>query len=82
MYKTLQNLTAPRYPYEMLTVYNPAKRLRSSEATLLSKNHRSITIHIAGPALWNSIPDNLRVAPTLETFSKKLNMYHDDIIII
>ena len=81
VYKTLHNPTAPRYLYDMLTVYHPARRLRSSDATMLLKKPRcprtigERSFHIAGPALWNSIPDNLRAAPTLVTFRKKLKTY-------
>ena len=81
VYKTLYNCASPKYMSDMLSLYVPARRLRSSTATLLLNKpqcrkaigERAFTV--AGPTLWNSLPDSLRATATLDTFKRNLKTY-------
>ena len=40
-----------------------------------SKNHFGHSLAFDAPTLWNDLPDDVRSAPTLASFRKKLNSY-------
>ena len=62
VYKTLYNHSAPFYMSNMLTIYQPARSVRSSASNLLL--NKSLYIHVctlhrltfASPNLWNALP--------------------------
>jgi Reverse transcriptase (RNA-dependent DNA polymerase)/Endonuclease-reverse transcriptase len=78
-YKSLHSL-APTYISELLKTYNPARNLRSSDASLLSvplmkscSGRRSFSF--AAPTLWNSLPLLLRRSPSLSSFRASLKTF-------
>ena len=79
VYKCLNGL-APLYLRNRLTLYsNP--RLRSSKKRLLvipksrTKTYGDRRFSVAGPKYWNSLPLNIRLAPSLATFKSKLKTH-------
>ena len=80
VFKALHN-AAPQYLLDMLSIYTPARTLRSMDATLLLNVPRcpkavgERAFLVAGPKLWNSLPDSLRSVPTLQLFKTDLKTY-------
>lgn len=80
VYKCLNNL-APLYLSELLEHYNPSRDLRSGTQKLLSipryrLKHRGYRVFaIAGPTLWNSLPNHVRSAPDLSVFKSRLKTH-------
>uniref|UniRef100_A0A803TS28 Reverse transcriptase domain-containing protein n=1 Tax=Anolis carolinensis TaxID=28377 RepID=A0A803TS28_ANOCA len=82
-YKTL-NGSGPTYLSERISPYEPPRRLRSSSEALLSVPPPS-QVHLAGtrdrafsvvaPRLWNSLPREIREAPSLMSFRKQLKTW-------
>jgi len=67
----------PSYLSDCLTLYNPGRTLRSSDAhllviprTLLTLTKRSFKI--ASPTVWNSLPLHIRTTPSHALFCKHL----------
>ena len=66
---------------EMLTQYIPSRSLRSSQKNQLIKpspklkhfGERAFTF--VGPDLSNSLPEDVKSAPSLQTFKTKLKTY-------
>jgi hypothetical protein len=79
VYKCLTNC-APTYLKELLTIYVPARSLRSGNHKLL-RTHNTRTkfgercFAFQGPAQWNSLPIDIRNCETLEQFKKRLKTY-------
>ena len=79
-YKALKK-TAPIYISDELNLYEPKRPLRSSYAGPLytvsvgRKEVSDFDFAIKGPRLWNSLPMNLRQAPSVMTFKKRLKTY-------
>lgn len=78
-YKCLHNL-APSYLQELIEPYKPSRHLRSSDANLLSvpilrtcSGRRSFSF--SAPSLWNSLPYNIKLAPTLALFCSLLKTF-------
>ena len=78
-YKSLHSL-APAYLSDRLKPYNPARNLRSSDASLLSipfmkscSDLRSFSF--AAPTLRNSLPVLLRLSPSLSCFRAALKTF-------
>ena len=77
MYKALKK-TAPIYISDELNLYEPKRPLRSSYAGPLytvsvgRKEVSDFDFAIKGPRLWNSLPMDLRQAPSVMTFKKRL----------
>ena len=78
-YKVLQN-KQPSYLFEILEPYNPPRDLRSSNKVLLTKpliksalGRRSFSY--AAPHIWNMLPDHLRNATSLSSFTSKLKTH-------
>ena len=86
-YKTLVlvyraiNKQAPGYLQELLQCHEPARSLRSSEHNLItvpftkSSLIQARAFSVAGPRLWNSLPNALRNVPTLAKFKRELKTY-------
>ena len=76
-YKTLHGL-APTYIKDLLQRYHPPRDLRSSKKNLLvvpafnlnSYGRRAFSV--VAPLLWNSLPQNIRDAESLDTFKRRL----------
>ena len=73
------NGLGPSYLSDLL--YQPTRTLRSPGTSLLtipqvsSKKHGEAAFSCYGPRLWNSLPENLRVAETAEVFKKRLKTH-------
>ena len=73
------NGSDPVYLSELLHVYTPSRRLRSSSDTRMlkiqhykRKTHGFRTFPCFGPHIWNSLPQDLRHCSTLSSFKAKL----------
>ena len=81
VYQRLNDTLYPAYMKEMLTQYIPSRSLRSSQKNQLIKpspklkhfGERAFTF--VGPDLWNSLPEDVKSAPSLQTFKTKLKTY-------
>ena len=73
--------TVPIYISDELNLYEPKRPLRSSYAGPLytvsvgRKEVSDFDFAIKGPRLWNSLPMDLRQAPSVMTFKKRLKTY-------
>ena len=80
VFKCLNGL-GPSYLSDLLLPYQPPRTLRSSGTGLLtipqvsSKKHGEAAFSCYGPRLWNRLPENLRVAQTVEVFQKRLKTH-------
>uniref|UniRef100_A0A803TMD6 Reverse transcriptase domain-containing protein n=1 Tax=Anolis carolinensis TaxID=28377 RepID=A0A803TMD6_ANOCA len=82
-YKALNGL-GPSYLSDRLSPYEPARSLRSSGEALLSLpppsqarlvGMRERAFSVVAPRLWNSLPREIRQAPTLVAFRKSLKTW-------
>ena len=80
-YKALHNM-APSYISNMLAHYNPTRTLRSSTKFLLDKPSKIKTVtygkrafSVAAPNLWNTLPEYIRTAESVERFKVLLKTY-------
>ena len=79
-YKALNNL-APDYLSGAIARYQPTRSLRSSEKGLLvvpkvrTKTYGSRAFAHTGPKLYNSLPEEIRLAPTYNTFRARLKTH-------
>ena len=75
------NGLGPSYLSDLLLSYQPSRTLRSSSTGLLtiphvrSKTHGEAAFSYYGPRLWNSLPENLRAAETVDDFKKRLKTH-------
>lgn len=80
-YKALNGL-APQYLSELLIPYIPARNLRSADASLLVvpvtylKTMGDRAFSSVAPKLWNSLPSEIRNAPSLKMFKSSLKTYY------
>jgi hypothetical protein len=80
VFKSLNGL-GPQYLTELLDAYVPTRSLRSKDQLLLLiPKTRLITagdraFRVAGPKLWNVLPNDVRSAKSLVTFKSKLKSY-------
>jgi len=81
VYKAL-NGNAPMYLNELLTRYQPLRSLRSSNKGLLLvpkfklKSYGARAFSVCGPALWNGLPENLRLnTNSFDSFKKNLKTH-------
>ena len=80
VYKSLHN-KAPVYLSELLHSYTPSRRLRSCDHALLVvprarlKRRGERAFAVAGPRLWNTLPLEIRLAPTLSIFKSLLKTF-------
>ena len=80
-FKCLHNL-APSYLADLLTVYDPPRRLRSSDEHLLCET-RVRTVHYgerafshAAPKIWNSLPKQIRTCDKIDNFKSTLKTHY------
>ncbi|XP_061460454.1 uncharacterized protein LOC133373973 [Rhineura floridana] len=82
-YKALHG-TGPQYLMECLSRYEPTRTLCSTLKALLQmptqKDARKATTRkrafsVAAPELWNTLPDEVRLAPTLLSFQRQLKTF-------
>ena len=72
------NGSAPLYLMKLLRTYKPVRHLRSSAKLLLQvprcnkRKSGERAFAYAGPKLWNDLPDELRMAPSVQTFKSQL----------
>ena len=80
IFKSLLGLT-PTYIQDMLIQYIPPRRLRSSDKLLLVVPKSNLVscgdraFSVAGPKLWNNLPNELRCLKTVDSFKSKLKTY-------
>ena len=78
-YKTL-NSGSPSYLASLIQPYHPPRNLRSSDLNLLTQPRTrtalgSRAFRVAAPTIWNSIPVQVRQAPSLESFKRQLKTH-------
>jgi len=78
-YKAL-NTNSPQYLASLLQYYQPSCSFRSSDQHYLVPTSSSIdfgfrSFRCSAPAIWNSIPLEIRSSPTLDTFKRKLKTH-------
>lgn len=71
----------PKYLTELLEEYCPARPLRSSNQQLLQepptkRKFGDRAFSVAGPKLWNNLPDEIKNAPSVDSFKKKLKTFY------
>jgi hypothetical protein len=75
-YKSLNGM-APKYLSNLLHHYNPTRQLRSASKHLLIspkvnlKSYGKITFKSASPRLWNSLPEDVWLGSSLDSFKIK-----------
>ena len=80
-YKCL-NGTGPSYLEELLQPHTPCTTLRSSsfqelrEPTTNLKTFGDRAFGSAAPRLWNNLPEDVKRAPSTETFKKRLKTHY------
>ena len=76
--------SAPQYLIELLTstsaIPGRASLRSSNNRTLVVPRSRTVrqgdrSFYVCGPRIWNSLPTEVRVAPTIEHFKKLLKTY-------
>ena len=79
-YKALHG-TAPEFISDLIQEYVPGRALRSSSQSLLvvpkssMKTYGERSYAVAAAKLWNSLPDKICQAPTLDTFKSRLKTH-------
>ena len=72
---------APEYLTALIHPHNPPRNLRSSTSLLLDvprsrlSHYGDWAFSVAGPRLWNRVPDALKSAASLDTFKINLKTY-------
>ena len=73
---------APQYLKDLLSDYTPSRQLRSSSDKLLCvptvnsmSTFGSRSFSVAGPKLWNAIPNKIRHTSSFESFKKQLKTH-------
>ena len=80
VFKCLNGL-GPSYLSDLLLSYQPSRTLRSSGTGLLivpkvrTKTHGEAAFSHYGPQLWNSLPENIRTAETVDIFERRLKTH-------
>ena len=79
IYKALST-SSPQYLATLLHQHIPVHSLRSSDQQFLDQpasrsNFGSRSLRCAAPSVWNSIPLNIRSAPTMATFKRSLKTH-------
>ena len=79
-FKALSGL-APRYIIDLLCVYVPKRNLRSSSdrklvvPTYNLETYGRRSFRVSAPILWNSLPQNIRLCDSIETFKRELKTH-------
>ena len=72
---------APKYIQDLVTPYSPNRNLRSADQCLLVVPRYNLegcgrrAFSVSGPALWNSLPENIRQSDTLAKFKALLKTH-------
>ena len=72
---------APKYIQDLVTPYSPNRNLRSADQCLLVVPRYNLegygrwAFSVSGPALWNSLPENIRQSDTLAKFKTLLKTH-------
>ena len=80
VFKCLNSL-GPSYLSDLLLSYQPSRVLRSSGTGLLiiprakTKTHGEAAFSHYGPRLWNSLPEGIRTAETVDVFKRRLKTH-------
>ena len=80
VFKCLNGL-GPSYMSDLLLPYQPSRTLRSSGTGLLevpkvrTKTYGEASFYYYGPRLWNSLPEDLRAAETVDIFKGRLKTH-------
>ena len=79
-YKILHNL-APSYLSPLLELYEPQRRLRSSDQLLLKiplsklKSYGDRTFSVAASKAWNLLPMDIKLSQTTECFKTNIKTF-------
>ena len=79
-YKALNNL-APSYISHLFVRYNPPRSLRSAGKHLLEvpkarlKTYGDRAFSVAAPKLWNDLPSEIKISPSVAAFKSRLKTY-------
>lgn len=80
VFKCLNGL-GPSYLSDLLLSYQPSRILRSSGTGLLivpsvrTRTHGEAAFNHYGPKLWNSLPEGIRTAETVDVFKGRLKTH-------
>lgn len=75
------NGQAPEYIADLVSRYVPGRTLRSADQGLLNVPRTNLrtkgdrTFQAVAPALWNALPQTIRIAPSVDIFKKNLKTY-------
>ena len=81
MFRALHGL-APAYVSTLITPYEPRRALRSTGSALLCvprhnrERYGRRSFSCAGPVLWNSLPEDMRLADSLNSFKSHLKTHY------
>ena len=81
VFRTLHGL-APAYVSTLITSYEPRRALRSAGSALLRVPRHNLerygrrSFSCAGPVLWNSRPEGMRLAESLNSFKSHLKTHY------
>ena len=81
VFRALHDRT-PAYPASLITPYVPHRALRSADPALLTVPRHNLehygrrSISRAGPTLWNSLPEDLRLTCCTDTFKARLETHY------
>ena len=81
VYQCLNNQNFPQYLTDILVPYTPSRSLRSSNTNRLYtprvhlKTYGERAFSYSGPVIWNSLPENLKQAKTIDCFKKHLKTH-------
>ena len=75
------NGQAPSYISDLLSPYTNIRSLRSADQRLLMVRGANLKLKggrafaVAAPSLWNSIPTDIRLSPSIDCFKTRLKTY-------
>ena len=81
VFRALHGL-APAYVSTLITPYEPRRALRSTGSALLCVPRHNLerygrrSFSCAGPVLWNSLPEDMRLADSLNSFKSHLKTHY------
>ena len=81
VFRALHGL-APAYVTTLITPYEPRRALRSAGTALLCVPRHNLerygrrSFSCAGPVLWNSLPEGMRLTDSLNTFKSQLKTHY------
>ena len=81
VFRALHDRT-PAYLASLITPYVPRRALRSADRALLTVPRHNLehygrrSFSRAGPTLWNSLPEDLRLTGCMDTFKARLKTHY------